>query len=391
MAVLIIIIFIGAVGIVMSVIFANRVGGIVSRIAHEAQKIADGDLRGEQVKVNTRDEISALAEAFNAMKGNLRMLVSSINQSSNNVLNSAELLKSGSEQSANAIGQIATLMQQVSAGAEKQAAHCGNTVELTDRLHSGNKEVYQNTLEVLSSSQSATQAAMSGDSTMSQLLNQITVIEDKINSTQSVSEMLNKRLDEIQAILNTITQIATQTNLLSLNAAIEAARAGESGKGFAVVAEEIRKLAVGSASAVKEIKNMLQELQGHSQTLTLCMNAGVKEVKEGSGLAHEAGISFKEIVRTSEDTNGKVKVITSRIEGMVGEITEVGKANRTIHEIAIESASGSQDVAAAVEQQTASTEEISSLSSALLDLAEELQTMVSMFKWDKETERVAHP
>lgn len=124
---------------------------------------------------------------------------------------------------------------------------------------------------------------------------------------------------------DTITNIASQTNLLSLNAAIEAARAGEYGKGFAVVADEIRKLAEGSSNAAKEVASILGEIRKTSEEVADNMASGVKEVKEGAQLAADTSLSLDTIVSSSEYVDMLVKEVAQEIEGIMTEINEVDR------------------------------------------------------------------
>jgi len=311
---------------------------------------------------------------------NLRNIISKIGNTSENVAQSAESLKAGAEQSTKAIEQIAVAIQQVSNGAVDQSEKSEKTVEVIRNQMERNKKIYDNSRIVLSTSLRASEAAEVGNDKVRQLMNQIETIQRKIINTQEITQTLNKRTADIRVILESITNIASQTNLLALNAAIEAARAGEHGKGFAVVADEIRKLAEGSASAAKKITEILKEIQSQAELVAESMTEGVNEVIEGTEMAVEARKSFEEIVSTSRDVDAQVKEINEEIEKAVEEIQKVEEMSKVIYNVARQSMSGSQEVAAAIEEQTAGQEEISSSASMLAELAEELNNMISNFK-----------
>lgn len=369
-----------AVSILYSILFSNKIAGMISKLAKYAQNIAEGNLNVSRIEVSSKDDIAILAHSFNKMGEHLQNVIGSIGLSSSKVAQAADMLKSNAEQSTAAIQQVAASIQQVAEGAAEQSEQSNLTVEVVNALYEGNKKVYENAGKVFETSERATIAANVGNDKMHKLLDQINIIEEKIVGTQRVTQTLKNNSNEIKKVLDTITSIASQTNLLALNASIEAARAGEHGKGFAVVAGEVGKLAEGSANATREITSMLMEIQKDSQQVAESMSVGVNEVKDGLVMAGEARAAFEEIVSTSKDVDIQVKLITQEIERMVGEIQRVEEMSKSILEIANKSASGSHEVASAVEEQTASLQEITSSSIVLSEMADELKQMVSKFR-----------
>jgi methyl-accepting chemotaxis protein len=365
--------------IVNSVRISGDIAKTLKRLSETAKNIAAGDLSIAKIEVKDQGEVRVLAHSFNKMTENLRNVMHRIQKSSTLVANAAEFLRSGANQSSHASEQIAAAMQQVSQGAAAQSQESQKTVSVIHQLQKGNQQISDDVSAVLQSAQNATQAANSGNEKLMGLLDQITIIERKIDRIQAVTRNLERQSDEIGEILQSINQIAEQTNLLSLNASIEAARAGELGKGFAVVADEVRKLADESTKAVGDITAILQVIQTQSREVAASIAEGVEEVKEGTTMARVAGGAFQEIVRLNEDVNRQIRGITGGIYQMVAEMKNVQQMSGDIATIAEESSAGCEEVAASVEEQTAGLQEILASASALSEMARELEGIVKEF------------
>jgi methyl-accepting chemotaxis protein len=373
-------IIIGGLSMTLVIIYLTKVGDTISMLARAAQKIADGDLDVCRIQAKSKDEIELLADSFNKMGEKLRSLISQISAHSSRVASSAEFLKNSTAQTAKASEQIAATIQQVSQGASVQAEESQRTVEVVSTLFEGNRKITQNSYEVLDSATRAALTAQEGNEKIMNLIQQSERITAKISSIQMVTDVLKRRSEEIDKILQVITQMAEQTNLLSLNASIEAARAGEYGRGFAVVADEVRKLAEGSTKAVQDISGILHEIDLESVDAANKMASGIDEVIVGTNMAQEARIVFDRIVNTSKETDNKAKVISQEIQKMVDEIRQVQNMSESIATIAEQSSAGSQEVAAAAEEQNASLDEVLNFASQLNSMAEELQSLVQQFK-----------
>lgn len=367
-----------AVGV--ATVISKRFVAPILTLRDAAEHIAAGDLRSQEVAVQSQDELGQLAGSFADMSGKLRDLVVQVQRESQQVAAASEELTASAEQAAHAVQQVAGSVTEVAGGADRQLTVAREATTEVDALAKELAGASKRASEVKKSVEKTSQAAESGGEAIGKAIRQMQALDTTVTHSAQVVAKLGERSQEIGQIVDTISGIAGQTNLLALNAAIEAARAGEQGRGFAVVADEVRKLAEQSQEAAGRIASLIGEIQGETGRAVEAMNKGTAEVKEGTVVAGQAGAAFEEIIGLIHKANEEVAAITTAIEQTVSGSGRIVHAVDDMQNVSRDTAEQTQTVAAATEEQAASMEEIASSSRSLAHLAEELQVAVSRFK-----------
>ncbi|GGG13264.1 hypothetical protein GCM10010912_67140 [Paenibacillus albidus] len=225
----------------------------------------------------------------------------------------------------------------------------------------------------------ASNLAAVGMQSVETAIRQMSAVSTNVSHVSAMVKGLGEHSKEIGDIIAIITEIANQTNLLSLNAAIEAARAGEHGRGFAVVAGEVRKLAEKTAESGKRVSEVIHSIQLNTNEAIAMVAQGEKEVGLGIDAVQTAGRSFTEIEASIQEINEQIKGVSDASLEMSQETHELVLAFEQINQITAASSEGTHDVSASAQEQLASVEEIAAASRLLSELAQELQGSISKF------------
>ncbi len=288
---------------------------------------AEGDLT---VKAEvTADALGSVSDAFNLMITGLTSLVT---QASNVA---AEIQHSTTD--------ILRASERMRLGAEQQTAQIQGAVNTVNDMSHTIQRMAENAESATQASLKATQAAVKGGASVAETIKGMQRIRAAVQTTGKKIKGLGERSLEIGAIIEVINEIATQTNLLALNAAIEAARAGEQGKGFAVVADEVRKLAERAARATKDITGLIKGIQVETSEAVTVMEEGTREVEEGTKLADQAGAALREIEQIVKQTSTLVTDITSTAATQVKVSGGVAQSMNSISRLAQETTTGVRD------------------------------------------------
>ncbi len=254
----------------------------------------------KRIAVIGNDEMSRLAQQFNAFIGRLHNVIGrSMNTANQVASSSAELSKFSSK---------------MASGAGEQSSQVSQVAAAMNELNTTVNEVAKNTQTVADPAKEASDIAEEGGRTVLSGISGLRQVAASVESSAKIISELGEKAASIGEIISLIEDIADQTNLLALNAAIEAARAGEQGRGFAVVADEVRKLAERTTKATKEISDVIKSLQDKTKDAVGIMEHGVKEAQEAQGFANRMSGVLDRIVTSTKNVSDTIGQIATAVE-----------------------------------------------------------------------------
>lgn len=378
------VLFLSVFACILAVLIGVYITRIIKKpiltIAASAKEISSGILTGDDIKVKNRDEIADLANSFNQMKMNLRHLIGQVSNNAKQVSATSHDLFESAEQTSKATEQISIAIQEVALGSEKQVHSAAEANQAAAEILRGMNQAALSIQSVADLTTTANEKATAGNKVVTQAMEQMNVMQRSVGHTAEVINALGEKSKEIGHIVQLITEISNQTNLLALNAAIEAARAGEHGRGFAVVADEVRKLAEQSGDAAGQIRQLIGEVQAEADKAVQSMDEGATVILEGIQMVHQSGEAFRDIVKAIEQVAAESQEVSAIIEQVNSSSQSMAEMMEGVAHIAEQSAGNTQNVAASAEEQNASMEEISASAESLSKMAQDLQEMISKFK-----------
>jgi twitching motility protein PilJ len=322
----------------------------VIRLLDDVEGAARGDLT-VQAEV-TADVLGAVADSFNLTIQNLREIVQQVKLA-------ARQVSQGSTENE-------TFARALSLDALRQAEELAVTLNSVQVLTDAIQRVAESAREAESVARSASATAQKGGEAVERTVAGILEIRQTVAETTRKVKRLAESSQEISKIVALISQIASRTNMLALNASIEAARAGEAGRGFAIVADEVRQLADRVAKALKEIEQIVRQIQSETGSVMTAMEEGTQQVIQGTNLAEQAKRALEDIVQVS-----------NRIDTLVGSITsDTVQQTETSRAVA----SVVQSVELTAQETSQEAQRVSGSLQNLVQVAGELLTSVERFQ-----------
>ncbi|RKY38220.1 MAG: hypothetical protein DRP72_02235 [Candidatus Omnitrophota bacterium] len=362
--------------------FSARLLRPINRFVSVFEEIAEGKFPKE-IEKSAEQEIRKLSDALNKVVSFWKDTLSEIDRAGKKISETSHQFVNITHQMSEVIQQISAAMAQLSKGVTDQTVKVENVSKIMGEVNTSLREVgdkAKNTADV--SASAASQVNLSGEK-IPTLSEKVDKVFDTVNKNVEVMRTLEERSQQIGEITATITSIADQTNLLSLNAAIEAARAGEAGRGFGVVADEIRKLAENSAQSASRIGGLIKNIQEDVGKAISSIEIGSKEVTEGRNVVIEIKDALKRIISSVNKANTMAQQIVKVISEQLARTEEGVKAVEEVASIIEGTSAGVEEASASIQEQTASMEEMASSAQQLSELAKSVEELMKRFKFEE--------
>lgn len=389
-------------GVIVAVLIAvgggiylsGKITGPLKQAVALANRLAQGDLSA-QLNIDQQDEVGQLAHSLNSMAHNLQQMLRVISEHSTKVAAASEELSATSTQMASGAEELTSQSATVAAAAEEITANMQTVSSTADLMSANSAATDADSKEMANNINSVAAAIEEMHASISEVAaNCSTAAEQAQQSTQFSVESrekinaLTQSASDISKVIEMITEISEQTKLLALNATIEAARAGEAGKGFAVVANEVKDLAKQTADATLEIATQVGGIQGqtadvvHNIEQTAELNQQVNEITSTIAAAvEEQTATTNEIARTIAETAQGAEKTTQSIEQLIANLESEILGSVKEAVIGVEDVSSNIHGVSSVAHDTAQgASGLQGASQELATLASQLQSEVAKFK-----------
>lgn len=346
MTLCIVIVAVMLVMLVLAVLWANIYGNKLCKplvaIQKLASRLSEGDL-STAVDVADRNELGVTADALNTAQEHIVSLISNISTASEDVKMALQTFTGNFTAMEESIGNVSIAVNEI---AENSTTQAGSTTEASSGIMTiaeGIERMSNEMQELVGNANQMQEYSTKSLTTLRELIETNHKTEEDINSMYAQTESTNASVTKISTMATLISEIADQTNLLSLNASIEAARAGEAGRGFAVVAEEIGSLATQSADTASQINDIIGELTSNSEkSMGIMVQMNEASKKQVEALDHTSEM-FRDLQKALESCTNSIRIVTEMINTANEERRRVTDSIEVLTHLATDNAASTQE------------------------------------------------
>lgn len=351
----------------------------IGKLRSHLMQMSERDLTGDDFKVRSSDEVGQAMGAFNVMRDTLISMITRVKNGTENLRSTTAVINDSVEQNSQGSRKISDAVDTMLEGLKAQQDEVSGIVDQISHMEKTAKEVSDDAGMIHQNSEEARAHAESGMKKIEAYVAQMQEVNRSMQEMNKVFASFDESTGGMEKALNSITEIASQTNLLSLNASIEAARAGEAGRGFAVVAEEIRQLADNSQTIAGQIGRMIGEVQRQADAMNAQLARSLKQLEIGNEMTRETKTSFELIRESTHVVGSSVDHIMERVSDLSDQIGVTSKGVDTIFRTAENNVDEINEVSTIVTQESANLQEVSEAIGRLLQSTVELEELVSEF------------
>lgn len=363
--------------------FLDVVGRPFKEINHISDQMSSGNL-SERLSTTSKGEVLQLNNNLNESLDSLNQLIREIKAHSKDVSGTSEGMQTVGDEMTRNSGEIASAIGQMSEGAQQQLVKIDESSVLVEKMLEASKHMLDQVEIINKAANSGANLSNNGIQLVQKFKSSMEEIAEFSQMNTKSFSRLSDRSKEMTSALKIIVEIASQTNLLSLNAAIEAAQAGEAGRGFAVVAEEIRKLAEDSRKSAGEITILLQDIQKDTKNSADVLGSMNQSIKNGAQASADVSEAFDEIASASTETFSLSQNVVASSKDQIDSIKLISSIMESIIVVSEQTAAGTEEVAASATELSSGMENFMKKSEELSDIANKMEDGTNRFQLDND-------
>jgi methyl-accepting chemotaxis protein len=367
------------IGILVSLGFTYLIVRFIKLLNSKVQLIQGGDLT-VNIETDRSDEVGSLAASFRKMIEKMSDMIHNIRDHSEKVSLDVDSLNGSIDVSNRATEEITKVVAEIASGAVQQVESVEAVENSMQHVFTEIESITKNIDSVGADSDHAVSDMQEASEKLSSSVQQINLVNDTVEVTATMMKQLEEKFKEVLSFSDSVTEIATRTNLLALNASIEAASAGEHGRGFAVVAREINSLAKQSRDASKRINDLIVAVQEEIRNSSNAIGNGVTQARNGVSVMSEVEQHLDKLSDTNRKMNSRLKEISQAILRIEDDSRNVLDKTTLLADIARDLSAGTQQTAAETEEQYAIMEGIKNDLAKVKDQMQSLSSTVNQFK-----------